>query len=114
MRNQGRPSEIDGILDKCAHDEAFAARVLVMGGRRFVIQFCCNGGRVHRVLIQQGSHDELLRKKDVVPLLTQIEDIVLDPEFVRVLRRFTGDKINIEIVCRACQVLALPSISQVS
>ena len=95
-----RPSEIDGILEKCTYDKAFAARVLSMGGRRFTVRFCCNAGRVHRVLVQQKSHDELLRKKDVVPLLKQIEDVVVDLEFTRVLQQFTGDKIDIEIVCR--------------
>jgi hypothetical protein len=68
---------------------------------------------VHRALVKQTSHDEILKKPDTVPILRQIEDVVLERDFVGVLREFTGDKIDVAITCKGYRV-SLPMIMQVS
>lgn len=106
-----RPFEIDGIVELCRRDRTLASRVDAMGGRRFSIVFCCNAGAVRQALVQQESHDEIVGKP--MDVLDQVEKVVCDDEFARVLWPFRNGKVDIVVTVMGRRVVNMPKVKQV-
>ena len=118
LENRDLPVEIVGVLRLIDEDVSLREKVQAMHGNAFVIRFACNGGTVHRNLVQQQPGGVVITREKTAKLpreLVQLKErLTRDEELIARVRAFSGGKFDLVAPCQGYSQHADVLVQEVS